>query len=668
MRSERSFPLLAAAGFFVALGARGQVDLEWKHGAGGLHRGNALVPFHARLENPTAEDRVIDLEGTWDGAGATVARRVDLAAGARKELDLFLGPAAQRSGFRVRIKGEGKELYREAIFSSVWVDPATTVVGLLHPHPMGWGGLQAAPGRRSSNRRTGERPAFEGKVVHLEAKLLPSHVEGLRTFDLLIWPQPRPRELSGEQTRALGRWIESGGHLVLATAAAGPYVLGPWTGVDVDRAVAVNDLRALAAAGGAPLGPLAEPLAAVALEPAGGEVWLEESWGAIAVDERRGAGRVTVLGFDPSAPPVDRWAGLGRFWLEILRRGGHAARPRTPLTTNRFAPPLDLRETARFLLTRNVVRIDLPLTGLGLLFLLYLAIIGPGEYLALRRLGRLKWTWWTFPAWVAVFSLGAYGVVAGSKGDVARVRHVLVRDLVPGAERFAEELHAALFVTRSGEYRLASRAPDALPIPAAGGFGTARVHLQGEGAIAGRVAKWSFLAGSFVAAAPVGTAEVESELRWRNGRLEGRILPHLGTDLEEAWVLAAVAGYPVLFPLGRVRDGASVSLAGLEPESLSAEGVQETWLEDPRNLADLARFLVAETSRRLLAQRLQESSGRLDRYLDDPHPHHDWSSSLEAGGAVLIGWASDGEQRVAPLGFEAESEGVVIYRVLLATS
>ena len=71
-----------------------------------------------------------------------------------------------------------------------------------------------------------------------------------------------------------------------------------------------------------------------------------------------------------------------------------------------------------------------PFFVVALLVIVYILLIGPGDYFLLRRLGRgMQWTWITFPAIVVLFSVGAYLAAYWLKGDQLRVSQVDLVDI-----------------------------------------------------------------------------------------------------------------------------------------------------------------------------------------------------------------------------------------------
>ena len=71
-----------------------------------------------------------------------------------------------------------------------------------------------------------------------------------------------------------------------------------------------------------------------------------------------------------------------------------------------------------------------PFFVVALLVVVYILLIGPGDYFLLRRLGcGMQWTWVTFPAIVVLFAAGAYVAAYWLKGDQLRVSQADLVDI-----------------------------------------------------------------------------------------------------------------------------------------------------------------------------------------------------------------------------------------------
>ena len=106
-----------------------------------------------------------------------------------------------------------------------------------------------------------------------------------------------------------------------------------------------------------------------------------------------------------------------------------------------------------------------PFFVVALLVIVYILLIGPGDYFLLRRLGRgMQWTWVTFPAIVVLFAVGAYLAAYWLKGDQLRVNQVDLVDIdAEGTARGASWF--GIFSPRGESFDLSMRPrlPDGQP-------------------------------------------------------------------------------------------------------------------------------------------------------------------------------------------------------------
>ena len=64
------------------------------------------------------------------------------------------------------------------------------------------------------------------------------------------------------------------------------------------------------------------------------------------------------------------------------------------------------------------------------LIIVYILLIGPGDYFFLRKIvRRMEWTWLTFPVIVALVCVGAYVLAYRLKGDQLRVNQIDLVDV-----------------------------------------------------------------------------------------------------------------------------------------------------------------------------------------------------------------------------------------------
>ena len=172
-------------------------------------------------------------------------------------------------------------------------------------------------------------------------------------------------------------------------------------------------------------------------------------------ERQLGAGRVGVVTFDET--PFLNSSGqelLRPLWRTILvERSGLALARRA------------LRSAARFQATSTVDRLRDASRDIGFPFIValvvgYVALVGPGLYFLLRRMGRLTWLVWVEPLFVLVY----LGVILGygyiSKGVITKARQWTIIDHRVGESLALRHSYLAVFSGADSDYEVGT--PSAL--------------------------------------------------------------------------------------------------------------------------------------------------------------------------------------------------------------
>ena len=126
------------------------------------------------------------------------------------------------------------------------------------------------------------------------------------------------------------------------------------------------------------------------------------------------------------------WEGKREFWFELLRFGPPVKDQASGAGMRGFSFS-GASDAATFLHGRleyfpEVTIVDFK--WVALLIFGYILLIGPVDYFFLKRVvGRLEWTWVTFPTMVLVVSVSAYFAAYWLKGDELRVNRIEVVDV-----------------------------------------------------------------------------------------------------------------------------------------------------------------------------------------------------------------------------------------------
>jgi hypothetical protein len=159
----------------------------------------------------------------------------------------------------------------------------------------------------------------------------------------------------------------------------------------------------------------------------------------IIVQGAYGLGRVTVLAVDLDEEPFKSWPGASRrdnFWEKLLEIN---SLPQPPAETQsqqrnlRFVGQQNNPDLAGQLVVNLEDFEDIPVISFGwvaLFILLYILVVGPLDYLFLKKVvKRLELTWITFPAVVIAISVIAYFTAYWLKGNDQKINKIDLLDI-----------------------------------------------------------------------------------------------------------------------------------------------------------------------------------------------------------------------------------------------
>jgi hypothetical protein len=145
-----------------------------------------------------------------------------------------------------------------------------------------------------------------------------------------------------------------------------------------------------------------------------------------------GRGNITLLAFNVDKDPFTSWQGAQKFWQAAVTRW---APPVLLQGDDQRGVPRNQRQGGD-LTTRLQVELDkfdtppISFGWVALFILLYILVVGPLDYLLLKKVfKRLELTWITFPAVVLAISLIAYFTAYAIKGKDLKVNKIDLVDI-----------------------------------------------------------------------------------------------------------------------------------------------------------------------------------------------------------------------------------------------
>jgi hypothetical protein len=487
-----------------------------------------------------------DVRGTleWRFSGRddepTFQRAIDLPRGSRKRItmDVFARDLV-RSG-QIRLLDDGAVLAEQEVTVEA-VDQGRFLIGVVSSDPALLNSLNSLNISASGG----------ATVRHIAADALPERPVSLRGINALFLHDVDTAAFTQPQRDALAQWVQIGGQLVIGGGSAGQRTvagLADLAPVEVTGGITQGDLSPLGQiAGAAP-----PPQGAATLSEARPRENAAGLPTALPLVYRwmRGAGVVTFTAFDISS--LRGWTGEPELWGRLL----------APIDV--LAPGLDARQRRLNLLqtTLRLPSLGLPSAWALLLFLIgYILIIGPINYLVLRRLNRLEWAWLTVPAGVLVFASGLYVVGFGLRGGQSQVNQVAIVQGSEGQPRGFATAFVGLFSPRRASYTLLFPSNTLVSEARTWNDLTNETSTSIESDAGMEVPNVLVDVGSvrtFMTESAVDVpASVESDVRNDGGQITGQIRNTGSQPLEDAFVIRGSAYQSI----GRLDPGASLQVA-----------------------------------------------------------------------------------------------------------
>ena len=444
--------LLPAASAFAQ--QKDELQVSGVAGWGGRVLRGEPAPVLIDLDNFGKKDVDLLVAVTWAGPFAYQAREkpsfddvfgktgpahylsLTLPAKSRKRLSLsVVTPDAGQSSVWAFAMDKGGRTLARAELSTRTLDTnkrIVAVVGLSRPSGIEDGSVELA---------------------NIAPDELPEDWQGYASLEALLWLDGRATEIrSPAQVDALRQWISTGGTFCVARGNAIDLAGTPIADL---LPVKLGATRELSSLGG---GALPEG-SAVVLESTvrKGAIRAETQGVPLVVEADRDAGRITFAAFDPSRPPFSGWSEAKPFWKWLLSIGkaGPPSRQNEDLGSRTIGSRLLSEQAGRF---PDVAAPEIG--GLFLLIILYLIVVGPLDYGILRMFKKLEFTWFTFPAYVVLFTLFILLVGGAFIQRAAHQREIAVVDHYPDTSFVRRRALSAVLAPADVIYKV----EDALPL------------------------------------------------------------------------------------------------------------------------------------------------------------------------------------------------------------
>jgi hypothetical protein len=324
--------------------------------------------------------------------------------------------------------------------------------GVLSPDPGELTLLEDISGTRS-----------RASAAFLEITDMPEVTAAWNALDVLIVNDVDTGELSANQSAALRGWVSTGGQLVVTGGPGWQKTVAnvsEMLPVTITGSESIHDLPALRDRLGIPFrdpGPYLITMSNLR----NGELIYHQDGLPILAKRNWGLGTVYFLALDPKLAPLLDWDGSEQLWSEIAS----------------FVPVLPAwgqgvqNSYAASTAITSLPSLALPsVFQLSLFLLVYVFVVGPANYLVLKRLKRRELAWFTIPALVLVFSGAAYVTGFQLKGNEIIINQMSIAYGRAGGEHVRVQTLIGLYSPRRSTYDLVFSG-DTMARPFEGNFG-----------------------------------------------------------------------------------------------------------------------------------------------------------------------------------------------------
>ena len=298
------------------------------------------------------------------------------------------------------------------ILSEVTTDPMNLLAtdallyGVVTPDPGEFGFLENVSGGR-----------IDTAVAFLDLADLPEKPSAWNALDILVIHDSDSGQLSVDQQESLAKWVDTGGQLVITGGGSwqkSTAVFQDQLPVTITGSESVGDLPNFRERIGVEFrdpGPYVIATSSLS----SGELIYHEDGLPILARQPVGRGSVYFLALDPILAPLLDWDGSEELW-------GHIAN-QVPAVTLWGQGPQNSYSASNAVRTLNVQNLP-SIWQIALLMAIYIVVIGPINYLVLKRRNQTERAWITIPLLVLMFSGIAYLIGFQLRGDNARLNQM----------------------------------------------------------------------------------------------------------------------------------------------------------------------------------------------------------------------------------------------------
>lgn len=433
------------------------VSLNAEVGFDGYCKDKRWLPVRVEIEN-NGSDLDASAQVSYDnsnGGVTSTTTEVQLPTSSRKSFFVYIFADGSLRNLAVSLL-DGTKVLQKIKLQTNCLAGNIMLVGVVSDTPAALDGLSDMTPLGGTSR-----------VAQLRISDLPERPQAWQSLDALVVSNADTGALTAAQKQALELWLGSGGKLLVTGGAQWQRTtagLSEFLPVEIQStrnvtslsslSAYVNDQSRLEAGATLPVGAMRE-----------GAQALVEQDGILILSQRTvGFGAVYYLAADPSTNPLAGWAGMKTLYEQAL-----ATRPPLPswaVTSFDTEYPNTTEQALGAMKELSMPSIFYICGLLGL----YVVVMGPLNFLILRRAKRRELAWITIPALVILFSCVFYATGFSFRGFTPILNRLMVIQAWDGAPQANVKALVGVYSPVRAQYDITADA-GFLPHAFSGGFG-----------------------------------------------------------------------------------------------------------------------------------------------------------------------------------------------------
>lgn len=443
---------ITAAICVFADGERNDIQMKAEVGFDGYFRLEQWTPITVEIENNGADIQgTLEVVANQDSTSAVIfSRPAVVPKNSKKRFVLYVQVNTIQKEMNIKLVQEGKTIKTYEVKGLMPLTWSKYLLGVVTEDKAGmsywW------------NILSNDRIFADHETVHMDLQDLPERKEVLDNFRILVFNNADTSLMTKEQKTALISWIEDGGILIVGTGANGNKTLSGLSPeilpLQAGNIISINSVDELSKIADNKL-PDNSTLQVMNLRPNVGEFVVQGEEHNLVWKHQIGKGYIFVSAFDLGLEPIVNWVGNKTFWGKLLLQHLDAetvTELEEPEIQRNTAYSIDSYYQVRDALS-SIAAMEMPsFSGLLILLLAYLVIVGPVNYIILKKLDKREWAWATIPLIVILFSAAIYTVGYSKKGNEVIANTISVVRLSPNASFAQLDSYIGIFIPKKGDY------------------------------------------------------------------------------------------------------------------------------------------------------------------------------------------------------------------------